>query len=219
MEISGIRLDVTIGSHEIYRAPRWYFNSERKYAVQRAGITLPDPDRELWKSIHAGDAVEISLGYRDTTPATWHGTVAYRGQGKTRDQMEIMAVDRAMLLDATKITQAWENETPEAIVRWSVRKTGVVDRPHRCRGYGAARFVASKRPVWQVAAQAERSCSEAFGLDMRGGPCGWEPTRQLGGFDEPVDVPVMPRVRISSVIRPAVVPRHGPGSRRFSFRI
>ncbi len=93
---------------------------------------------------------------------------AYRGQGKTKDQMEILAVDRAMLLDTTKIMQAWENETPEAIVRWSVRQTGLPVGRIDAVGVILPHFVASKRPVWQVAAQAEHSCSEAFGLDMSG---------------------------------------------------
>lgn len=189
MENSGVRIDITIGRNEVLRSPRWYIQSERGKYLGRAGITLPDPERELWKSIQKGDAVEICLGYRNHDPVFWQGTVAGCGPGETKDQVEIIAIDSALPLTTTYIVQSWENETPEAIVKWAIGQSGLQVGQIDVIGMVLPRFVASNIPVWQVARQAEYSCYKAFGIDMSDWAF-WLGANGVnwGNFDEPGDI-------------------------------
>lgn len=190
MEISGIRVHILIGSREVLRAPRWWIESERHSTLGRAGFTLPDPTGELAQNITKGDPVTISLGYRDQAPATWSGTVEWIRPGATRDQLEIGAVDGALPLTTELITQAWENETPDGIVAWAVRKSGLPVGRIDAIGMVLPRFVASAAPVWQVARQAAHSCQRAFDLDMRRWAL-WLGQNGVnwGDFDEPGAIP------------------------------
>jgi len=188
MEISGVRVDITIGDLEVFRAPHWWVESLRHYPLGRAGITLPDPTGELYLAINTGDPVTISLGYRNQVPTVWSGTVTLRYPGETSDQLEIRAVDGAKALTATTIQQSWENETPEAIVAWAIRQSGLPVGRIGETGMVLPRVAASRIPVWQLVAQVKNSCRDAFGLDMsrwalwlgRDG-VNW------GDFDEPGD--------------------------------
>uniref|UniRef100_C6E6P9 Uncharacterized protein n=1 Tax=Geobacter sp. (strain M21) TaxID=443144 RepID=C6E6P9_GEOSM len=166
MEINGLNLEITIGDLEVFRAPRWWIESLRHHPLGRAGITLPDPKGELYQTVQVGDEVTISVGYRDQSPATWSGTVAGRYPGETRDQLEIRAVDGALPLAKTKITQAWENETPEALVAWVIRQTGLSVGTIMETGMVLPRVSAGNIPAWQLIQQIKISCRDAFGLDM-----------------------------------------------------
>ena len=166
MEISGIRIDITIGGYETQRAPLWWIESLRGYPLGRAGVTLPDPEGELHQAIKVGDAIEIEVGYRDQDSVSWTGTVALVYPGETRDQLEIRAIDGAKPLTDTKIIQAWENETPEAIVAWAIGRTGLSIGKIDPTGVTLPRFVASNIPVWQVVRQVAESCERQFGLEM-----------------------------------------------------
>ncbi|MFA7465476.1 MAG: hypothetical protein WCY54_10520 [Syntrophales bacterium] len=192
MQTSGIRLTIKIGKYGTLRAPRWYIQSDRSDPLGRAGITLPDPDRMLLRSINKGDFVEVTFGHRDREPGVWRGTVLSRGPGETKDQLEIRAVNGAKPLATLWITQAWENETAEAIVRWAVRQTKLPVGRIDATGMVLPHFVASTIPVWQVAQQAGHSCQEAFGLDMSAWDL-WLGVNGVnwGNFDEPGAVPVI----------------------------
>lgn len=192
MEISGIRIDITIGSHEVYRAPLWWIESLRGYPLGRFGVTLPDPKGELYRSIKLGDPLTCLVGYRNQVPVEWTGTVADLFPGESSDQLEVRAVDGALPLTKTRIVQAWENETPEAIVAWCIRQTGLPVGRVDSTGMVLPRFVAANPPVWQATRQAAHSCQTAFALDMSewalwlgAGGVNW------GDFDEPGDVPVI----------------------------
>jgi hypothetical protein len=190
--ITGIRTHIFIGGKEILRAPRVWIESARHAPLSLAGITLPDPEGELHRSISQGDQVEIRLGYINETPAIWKGTVTWTRPG-TEDQLEAGAVGEEKPLADTRITMSWQEETPEAIVRLAVNQsglsTGQIDSP----GVTFPRFVAGNIPVWQVARQCAHTCQRSFSLDMskwalwRGadGKVNW------GDFDEPGDMPAI----------------------------
>lgn len=192
-ELSGIRAHVFIGGVEVLRTPGVWVESARHRPVGRAGVTLPDPDGAVFRSVAKGDAVEIRMGYRDETPAVWQGAVAWRRRGATGDQVEIGAVGPDVPLSTVRIVQAWSDEAPEAIVRWAVQRTGLpagrIDSP----GCTLPRFVASDIPVWQVARQCAQSCDRGFGIDMRAWALwmGADGAVNWGDFDEPGEVPVI----------------------------
>lgn len=168
MEISGIRIDITINDLELQRCPSWWIESLRGNPLGRAGVTLPDPDGELHRAIQVGHPITIEVGYRNQDPETWTGTVALVYPGETRDQLEVRAVDGAKPLTDKRIIQAWENESPEAIVAWAIRQAGLEVGKIEPTGITIPRFVASNTPVWQVVRQVAETCERQYGLDMSG---------------------------------------------------
>lgn len=188
MEINGINLDIAIGDLEIYRSPRWWIESLRHFPLGRAGITLPDPAGELYQTIKIGDPVTISLGYRNQVPTTWSGTVSNRYPGETPDQLEIRATDGSLPLSKTTIKQSWENETPEALIAWAIRQTGLPVGRIGETGMVLPRAAAGTIPVWQLVQQIKQSCRDAFGLDMSKWAL-WlgKDGVNWGDFDEPGD--------------------------------
>lgn len=192
MEISGIRIDITIGDLELQRTPSWWIESLRGYPLGRAGVTLPDPQGELYQTIKAGAAIEIEVGYRNQDPVSWTGTVADIYPGATRDQLEVRAIDAAKPLTDKRIVQAWENESPEAIVAWAIRQAGLPVGTIDATGIIIPRFVASNCPVWQLVRQVAETCERQFGLDMSGRAL-WLGSAGVNwsDADEPGDVPLI----------------------------
>lgn len=192
MEISGIRTHMTIGDLQVLRCPRLVIQSVRHRPLSRATITLPDPAGELYRAIATGDAVTIKLGYRDQTPATWTGSVRSWGRGATKDQIEIRVADTALPLVETRLTQAWENETAEAIIAYAIRQTGLAVGTISATGMVLPKVIASDVPVWQLVRQIAASCQRAFALDMSHWAL-WHGANGVnwGDFDEPGTVPVI----------------------------
>jgi len=189
MELSAVRIDITIGSLQVQRAPIWWIESQRHYPLGRCGLTLPDPHGELYNAINPDDVVTITFGYRGEVLAEWHGTVATRVPGKTIDQLEVRVIDLAKPLDTVKIKQAWENESPEAIVTWAIRQTGLKVGKIGETGMLLPRFSAANIPVWQLIQQVQQSTRSAFALDMSKWAL-WlgKDGVNWGDFDEPGDV-------------------------------
>jgi hypothetical protein len=192
MEISGIRVDISIGNYETFGAPRWWIDSERHMPLNRAGITLPDPEGTLGQTIKKGAAVEFSLGYRDQAPMIWTGTVTGTRPGETRDELEILAADKSLALTTTTICQGWQDETPEAIIRYAVRQSGLAVGKIDSPGVTIPRFAAATIPVWHVARNLAQSCHRAFGMDMKKWAL-WLGSEGVnwGDHDEPGSVPII----------------------------
>ncbi len=193
MEFSGLRVHILLAGRDILRCPRWWIESERQAPFSMAGLTLADPTGELYRAVKQGDSLEIRGGYRNQTPAIWTGAVAWTRQGRTRDELELAAADPASIIATTLVRQSWENETPEAIVAFAIRKAGLAAGRVGATGMVLPRFVASSIPVWQVAVQAAHSCQKAFDLDMRRWALwqGGDGRVNWGDFDEPGDVAVI----------------------------
>ena len=191
--LSGIRTHIILPGKEIFRCPRCWIESVRHRPLTRYGITLPDPKGEYYRSIEKGAAVEIRLGYRNEAPAIWKGSVSRIRSGLTKDQIEVVVVGVEAPLTETIITQAFENETPETIIKWAIGQAGMTPGRIDVPGVVFPRFVASSIPVWQVARQCATVCSRAFGMDMTrwalwmdaSGAVNW------GDFEEDGEVPVI----------------------------
>ena len=191
--VSSIRAHILIGALEVFRTPSLWIESIRHRPVTRAGITLPDPKGEYYRSLYEGDAVQIRLGYRNEISTIWKGSVAWLRSGSTKDQLEVGVVGEEKPLTETVITQAFENETPEAIIKWAVERAGLTVGQINSPGVTLPKFVASNIPVWQVARQCAHTCQKAFGMDMSRWAIwmGADGTINWGDFDETGDVPVI----------------------------
>ncbi len=166
MNINGVRTHIIIGELEMLRCPRLEIRSVRRSPMWSFDISLPDPIGEIYQTVNLGDAVNMGIGYRDAAATKWTGTVKAVRPGN-KDQIIISGVGQDdELLNTTIVCQSWENETPEAIVRYAAGLTGLpiarIDSP----GVIFPRFVASTVPVWQLARQAAETCQRGFDLDM-----------------------------------------------------
>jgi len=166
--IDGIRLHFVVGGVEYLRCPHCWIEARRGAPLSRAGLTLPDPLGAEAKRLTKGAAVEIRLGYRDEEPAAWTGTVEWVRPG-TVDQIEVGAAGGEKALSTARITQAWQSETPDRIVRHAIEAAGLtVGRIDAPAGVTLPRFVASNISPRDVIEQVEHSCRRAYGQDMAG---------------------------------------------------
>lgn len=191
MELSGLSLAITLGAYIYRRAPRVTILSQRHRPLTWTEITLADAQDELWRNFPYGAAASVALSYRNQAQAVWPGTVrGLRTYGKDENEVSLLGPDGP--LAATRIQQAWENETPEAIIRWAVGQAGLplgrIDSP----GVTLPRFVADDIPVYQVAERAAHSVQRAFDIDMSRWAL-WLGADGVnwGDFEEAGDVPVI----------------------------
>lgn len=191
--LSGLAVRIRLGRLQILRCPRLVIDSTRHQPLTVARIVLPDPAGDVGRSLARGDAAEIALGFRDQEPATWHGTVGGLMAGQTADQVLVRVLGPELPLVETVITQTWLGESPEAIVRATVRQAGLplgrIDSP----GMQLRHFVASGVAPWQLARQAAHTVARATGQDMRRWALwmGADGAVNWGDFEEPGGVPVI----------------------------
>lgn len=166
--IDGIRLHFFAGGVEYPRCPHCWIEARRGAPLSRAGLTLPDPLGTEAKRLTRGATVEIRLGYRGEVPARWSGTLEWVRPG-TVDQIEIGAAGGEKALSTARITQAWQNESPDRIIRHAIEAAGLtVGRIDVPAGVTLPRFIASNISPWNVIEQVEHTCRRAYGQDMAG---------------------------------------------------
>ncbi len=190
--ISGVRINILIGDRQVLRCCDLWIESVRHQPLTRASITLPDGSAELYQSIASGESVQIRLGLRDESPAVWSGTVAGTGSYES-GLLTVRVTGPETPLIGTRISQHWESESAEAIVRWAIKQAGLTEGRIDAPGVSLPHFVASDVPVWQVAAQAASSCQRSFDLDMSGWALwmGADGVVNWGDFEESGDGPVI----------------------------
>jgi hypothetical protein len=124
--------------------------------------------------------------------ATWNGTIAATAAAKERDHLGVRLVSRALPLASTRLTQTFLNETPEAILAWAIRQSGLMVGTIAATGMVLPHFIAADCSVVELARQLALTCQRSFDLDMSAwklwlGAAGvnW------GDFDEPGSVPTI----------------------------
>ncbi|MFH2064991.1 MAG: hypothetical protein ABIK15_07330 [Pseudomonadota bacterium] len=193
MKIAALNTEIQIGNYQANRCPRVWIAGTRNAPLTRYGVTLPDPAGDLYRSIRKGDLAAIRIGYRDEGAALWEGTVDWKSRGTTQDQIEVGIAGQDLPFSNTIITQSWENESPEAIVKWAIAQAGMTAGRIDSPGVIFPRFSAPEIPVWQVARQCAYTCLYAFGIDMNGWAfwLGADNKVNWGNFDEDGDMPVI----------------------------
>lgn len=192
MKSSGIRTHIIIKDYEVLRCPYVRIKSGRLYPLSSADIILNDADRKVSTTIKKGDNALIKFSYRDQEATDWMGTVTSILPGNTKDQTLLVCTGIELPLSTTCITESWENETPEAIVKYSLETAGFkinrIDSP----GINFDRFVASNIPVWQVVKQAAYTCEKSYNINMQKWAL-WigKDGANWGDFDESCNIPII----------------------------
>lgn len=146
------------------RCPYFCIDSRRSYPLTRLELHLPDPSGELSRVLKKGNAVSIQYGYQGDL-ADWAGTIKRINTG-TKDQICLSAVGIELPLVETRITQSFENETPEAIIKYAVSQSGLpigrIDSP----GITFPRFVASDINIFELVTGCAHTCQKGFDINM-----------------------------------------------------
>lgn len=192
MDIAGLRIVITLGHQEILRCPRWWIDSTRAAPLGGAGLILPDADGSLSRSLKKGDAASIQFVTTSGVSGAWQGTIAATAAASERDHLGVRMVSLALPLATTRITQTFSNETPEAIMTWAIRQSGLAVGKVAATGMVLPHFIASDCSVVELARQLSLTCQRSFDLDMSA----WKLWMGVGGvnwgdFDEPGSVPTI----------------------------
>lgn len=190
MNITGIRIRLIIDGTEYLRVPAVEIVYQRHVVLSRAAVTLPDPSRAVYKGVGVGAVVEIHIGYRDQEADIWRGMVEEVSPDCKPDQLRFSCVGIERPLAATTIMKSWENETPEAIIKYCIGQSGMPVGNIGATGIIFPRFSASTIPVWQVARQCEHTCAAGWGKNMdtwdmwvdKGGIVHWGDTYEDGNI-------------------------------------
>lgn len=188
--IAGVLLQIAVGGFIIQRCPRLELASRRHAPLSRAAIHLPDADGSLAREALAGDAVDITYGYRGGEVARWTGTV--QGTKRVnRDQLCILADGPDLPLVTTTVRECYAEDSAMAIARHILGHAGLplarLDIPDEI----IPRFPISTIPIWQAIRQLLHTLQRT-GHDMRRTAL-WlgADGLNLGDFDEPGEVPVI----------------------------
>ncbi|MDH3975535.1 MAG: hypothetical protein OEV42_14755 [Deltaproteobacteria bacterium] len=185
-----MKILINIGDYSFHRCPRLKISGKRGEPLNNAEITLPDPAGELYQSMKEDDVAYLEYGYRSEAAGSWTGTVKDIKQ-VSRGQICVKAIGPERVLSETIINQAWKDDSPEAIVKYAINRTGLdlgtIEKP----GPVFPHFVASSIPVWQVASQCKETCEKGFGKDLTKWAL-WLGVDGVnwGDFDEPGSEPV-----------------------------
>ncbi len=191
--VSGLNLHITLGDMEISRAPRAVIESVRHKPLEVATLELPDPDGSLKAKVEPVMPVAVSFGYRGEQAYTFEGEVKGLVPGTGKDQVSINILGKNGLpLVQEKITQAFKNESPEAIIRWAAARAGLDVAEIEKTGATLPHFISSGLTLWQLARQAEHTAEKAFSLPMHDRAL-WmgEDGLHWGSHDQPGPVPVI----------------------------
>ena len=192
MDISGLRIVITVAGLEILRCPAWWIDSLRSAPLGGAGLILPDADGSLSRSLKKGAAASIQFSSPSGVQGDWQGTIAATAAAKERDHLGVRLVSLALPLATTRITQTFSNETPEAIMAWAIRQSGLSVGTIGATGMVLPHFIASDCSVVELSRQLALTCQRSFDLDMSA----WKLWLGAGGvnwgdFDEPGSVPTI----------------------------
>ncbi|MDP2401633.1 MAG: hypothetical protein Q8M66_06610, partial [Actinomycetota bacterium] len=167
--------------------------STRTAPLGSAGLILPDVDGTLSRSLKTGAAAKIEFSSSSGVAGAWSGTIAAPpAAAPERDHLGVRLVSLALPLATTRITQTFSNETPEAIITWAIRLSGLAVGKVAATGMVLPHFIASDCSVVALARQLALTCQRSFDLDMSA----WKLWLGAGGvnwgdFDEPGSVPTI----------------------------
>jgi hypothetical protein len=192
--MKGLRLVIYMLDEVYTRSPLTRILSRRHRPVGLASMVLSDAKSEIYKRFQPGLPVKIEYGYRDEAPTVWEGwTTTRKAVGDDQIEIGCIGVDRPMVSGNIKL--AWENESPEAIVRHSIRLSGLT--PGRVDAPGPVvfpKFIAGNVNLAQTVLQCAHTCQHAFGIDMSRWALWMDIEKRVvnwGDFDREGDVPVI----------------------------
>ncbi|XPV77694.1 MAG: hypothetical protein ACNI27_07185 [Desulfovibrio sp.] len=164
-QLSTVTVSIFMGGIHIQRVPRLILRSTRFDPLQVANIVVPDPRGELHRFVKAGMRVDISIGMRGFQPEIWSGEVSGIGSGATKDQIFIIA-KRGLELVQPCIKESFENETPEAVMRWAILQAGLTADVIDYVGVVLPRISVANLSLNELALQLGHSCKHGFAVDM-----------------------------------------------------
>ncbi|MCP3922989.1 MAG: hypothetical protein GY714_10425 [Desulfobacterales bacterium] len=163
--MQGLEFKITVGELEFFDIQKVWVESSRYRPISLAGIVVADTSREVSKQVKKQDIVSIEFGHKEKEKVSWTGVVTKIKPTDKIDEIEICASANLELIK-TLVNESYENETPGAIVKNAINKSGLVPGAIEDPGIALKHFTADSIPVWQVAQQCLNTCRLSNNLPL-----------------------------------------------------
>ena len=190
MSITGLNINLTVGSFTVHRFPWGELRLERGAVAGRCLLELPDPQGRLSAELKKDDPVDLFFGYRGGPEQSWQGKITEIKGAK--DAVRLSALSPELAFIQTKVTECFFEENSRQVVRRLLALAGIA--PGRLEGPDEVipHLIFSDQPVFECFRQINETLRRVYEHDMSKqvywiGPDG---RANWGDFDEPGDVSV-----------------------------
>lgn len=190
MSITGLNINLTVGSFTVQRLPYGELWLERGAIAGRLKLELPDPKGELAGELKKDDPVILFFGYRPGPEQTWQGKIT--NIKAMKDSVSVTALSGELAFIQTKVTECFFQETSRKVISRLLAQAGV--SPGRLEGPDEVipHLIFSGQPVYECFRQINDTLARVYEHDMSAeafwinedGQANW------GDFDEPGEIPV-----------------------------
>lgn len=191
MTITGLDLNLTVGSFTVNRLPWALLTLERGAVAGRCAIELPDPRGAVAAGLSEGDPVNLFFGYRGGPGQSWSGRITEIKARK--DQALVTAKSAELAFIETEVIECFHNENAKTVVTRLMALAGVA--PGRLEGPDEVipHLIFNGFPVWRCFRILNETLERVYELDLSACPFWIDENGlgQWGDFDEPGPVPVL----------------------------
>ena len=190
MAITGLNINLTVGSFTVNRLPYAELRLERGAIAGRLRIELPDPQGQLAGELKKDDPVDLFFGYRPGPQQTWQGKITE--VKSRRDMVYVTALSAELAFIKTKVTECFFQETARKVVTRLLALAGAT--PGRLEGPDEVipHLIFSGQPIFDCFRQINDTLTRVYQQDMTAQPywIGEDGLANWGDFDAPGDIAV-----------------------------
>jgi hypothetical protein len=191
MAITGLNINLTVGSFTVNRLPKAELSLERGAVAERLVIGLPDPAGEVAGGLSEGDQADLYFGFRGGPGQSWQGEITE--VKSTRDSVRITALSAERTFIKTKVNECFHQESSLKVITRLMELAGV--SPGRLEGPDEVipHLIFSNRPVYECFKQINATLSRVYQLDMSA-MVYWiddNDSGQWGDFDREGSTPIL----------------------------
>jgi hypothetical protein len=191
MGITGLNINLTVGSFTVNRLPKAELILERGAVAERLVIGLPDPAGQVAAGLAEGEPVDLFFGFRGGPSQSWSGEITEVRAAK--DAVRVTALAAELAFVKTKVSECFHQESARKVVTRLMNLAGV--SPGRLEGPDEVipHLIFSGQPVYECFKQINATLARVYQLDMSA-MVYWidsEGSGQWGDFDRPGPAPVL----------------------------
>jgi len=191
MAITGLNINLTVGSFTVNRLPKAELVLERGAVAERLVVGLPDPAGEVAAGLSEGEAANLFFGFRGGPSQSWSGKITEIKASK--DAVRITALAPELAFIKTKVSECFHQESARKVVTRLMNLAGIA--PGRLEGPDEIipHLIFSGQPVYECFKQINATLARVYELDMSAMVywIGEDGTGQWGDFDRPGPAPIL----------------------------
>lgn len=191
MAITGLNINLTVGSFTVNRLPKAELHLERGAVAERLVLELPDPAGQLAAELADGDQVDLFFGFRGGPSQSWQGEISEVRSAKDAVRLTALSAERAFI--KTKVSECFHQESARQVITRLMNLAGLA--PGRLEGPDEVipHLIFSGQPVYECFKQINATLERVYELDMSA-MVYWIDENglgQWGDFDRPGPAPVL----------------------------